>query len=160
MHLLNEEKCGDAVKFLQESKSEFIKCEKFCKQYRHLTTPWLKSSYCPSLYLYRFFGCPLKTGSWSWTYSQTRWINFLYQLWKRTCSCSWKRYQIKIPDSNLIRKYEFHNNFKLNVKMALFIIKRFPIFYQNWVKWKRHTVWLLLIHIKLLTRGYFIFIFL
>jgi len=34
LHLLNEEKCGDAVKFLQESKSEFIKCEKFCKQYR------------------------------------------------------------------------------------------------------------------------------
>ena len=37
LHLLNEEKCGDAVKFLQESKSEFIKCEKFCKQYRHGT---------------------------------------------------------------------------------------------------------------------------
>ena len=101
LHLLNEEKCGDAVKFLQESKSEFIKCEKFCKQYRHGTLLWSRGHLYDQGWLGR--NRPVRshlvqfyaeariltdrvkpreqTGSRGWSYSQTRWIDIFYQLW-------------------------------------------------------------------------------
>jgi len=37
LDLLSQDKCGDAVKCLQEAKSEFLRCEKKCKEYKSST---------------------------------------------------------------------------------------------------------------------------
>jgi hypothetical protein len=35
LQLLSEEKCGEAIKCLQESKQEFLRCERYCKDYKN-----------------------------------------------------------------------------------------------------------------------------